>query len=472
MPSNPADAHPEASPRIIPTQQPLLALLIRLHFYVGLLVGPFIFVAALSGLIYALTPQIEHRLYAEQLYADSTGAALPLARQIAVAQQYMGEAATLSAVRPAPEPGVTTRVMFKAPGLGGSESRAVFVDPVTAEIRGDLKVYGTTGVLPLRTWLDQFHRSLLLGEAGRVYSELAASWLWVAALGGLVLWLSRRRRTPGTAPSKGLRRWHASLGVCLLIGLLFFSATGLTWSRWAGDNIGVARAALGMSTPSVSTALVAGAAEPAGEHAHHTGTTVAPTSRPGPSSADATLFDAVLAAARSAGIDAGKIEIVPASGPGRAWTVTEIDRSWPTQVDAVAVDPGTMDITDRIDFAIFPMAAKLTRWGIDAHMGSLFGLANQLLLAVTALGLATLVAFGYLMGWRRWTQRRVRQPRLVEVLAGLSARARWLAAAVALVVGYCLPVLGASLALFLVIDCLLAAPWRSRSDVVRQAQDG
>ncbi|EGH15542.1 PepSY-associated TM helix, partial [Pseudomonas amygdali pv. morsprunorum str. M302280] len=59
---------------------------------------------------------------------------------------------------------------------------------------GDMKVYGTSGILPLRTWIDQFHRGLLLGDVGRIYSELAASWLWVAALGGLVLWAVRRRR--------------------------------------------------------------------------------------------------------------------------------------------------------------------------------------------------------------------------------------------------------------------------------------
>lgn len=46
-----------------------------------------------------------------------------------------------------------------------------------------MTVYGTSGILPLRTWLDYLHRNLLLGDVGRVYSELAASWLWVTALG-------------------------------------------------------------------------------------------------------------------------------------------------------------------------------------------------------------------------------------------------------------------------------------------------
>lgn len=462
MTSSTAGAHPEAQPLAARTQQPLLALLIRLHQYVGLLVGPFIFIAAMSGLVYALTPQLEDRLYAAQLYTDSSGEPLPLARQIEIAQAHIGTAATLSAVRPAPEAGTTTRVMFKAPDLGESESRAVFVDPVNGEILGELQVYGTSGVLPLRTWLDQFHRSLLLGEPGRLYSELAASWLWVAALGGFALWLIRRRRAVGSVQRVGLRRWHSTLGLSLLIGLLFFSATGLTWSRWAGDNIGVARAALGMSTPSVSTAL--DGAEPvaaAGEHAHHGGMTM---SRLQP--ATPALFDQVLATAREAGIDAGKVEIVPAAGPDRAWTVTEIDRSWPTQVDAVAVDPRSLRITDRIDFATFPIAAKLTRWGIDAHMGSLFGLANQLLLAVTALGLAVLVAFGYLMWWRRGAA--VRRIGVLQALRVLSPRALSITLVVALVFGICLPVLGISLVLFLVVEALLDILAKARPERLRQ----
>ncbi|MCQ4313268.1 PepSY domain-containing protein [Pseudomonas stutzeri] len=460
MSSSISGAQPEAPPLASRAQRPLLALLIRLHLYVGLFVGPFILVAALSGLFYALTPQLENQLYAEQLFTDSTGPSLPLARQIEVAQAHIGEAATLSAVRPAPQPGTTTRVMFSAPGLAPSESRAVFIDPVTADIRGDLVVYGTTGVLPLRTWIDEFHRNLLLGELGRIYSELAASWLWVAALGGLALWVIRRRKA-SVARTQPLRRWHATLGLWLLLGLLFFSATGLTWSRWAGGNIGVARAAFGMSTPSVSTALTGEAATPAGEHAHHAGMQMA-SAEPG----DLALFDAVLAAARRAGIDAGKLEIVPAAGPDRAWTVTEIDRSWPTQVDAVAIDPRSLTIADRIDFASFPLAAKLTRWGIDAHMGSLFGLANQLLLAVTALGLVTLVSWGYLMWWRRRSP--VRKPGVLRALRDLSPTARVVTVGLAVLFGYCLPVLGGSLVLFLFAEWVFGGIRRTDRETLRQ----
>src|SRR5690606_41351162 len=86
--------------------------------------------------------------------------------------------------------------------------------------------------------------------------------------------------------------------------------------------------------------------------------------------AEPAMFDLVLASARADGISAGKLEIRPPVSADRAWTVTEVDRSWPTQVDAVAVDPRSLAVTDRIRFEDFPLAAKLTRWGIDAHMGT------------------------------------------------------------------------------------------------------
>lgn len=100
-------------------------------------------------------------------------------------------------------------MLFADPSLGASENRTIFVDPGTAAIRGDLRTYGSSGALPMRTWIANMHRSLNLGEPGRIYSELAASWLGVVALGGLVLWIEklRRRGTPKKArPVSGRQR--------------------------------------------------------------------------------------------------------------------------------------------------------------------------------------------------------------------------------------------------------------------------
>ncbi|XVV02839.1 PepSY-associated TM helix domain-containing protein [Actinosynnema sp. CA-248983] len=409
-------------------------LVLRFHFYAGVLVGPFILIAALTGVLYAATPQLESWLYSDQLRVPVSEQTVPLSRQVEAAVAARPDA-TLAAVRPAPEPGATTRVLFTSPDLGESERLAVFVDPGTGAVVGDLVAYGSSGVLPLRTTLDNLHRDLLLGEAGRLYSELAASWLWVVALGGVFLWFARQRTV---RPKPAVRR-HAVLGLWVLVGALFLSATGLTWSKYAGENVADLRKTFGWTTPSLK---VSGS----GDHAGHTTGTSAPTTSP-------SEVDTVLAIARAAGIDAKGVEIgLPAEGG--AWKVAEVERGWPTQVDSVAIHHGA--VVDQVRFADYPLMAKLTRWGIDAHMGVLFGWVNQLLLLALGAGLVALVVLGYRVWWQRRPTRGFGRP---------VPRGQWrkvppmqliVVLVVAAAVGWFVPLFGLSLLAFLVIDALLA----------------
>lgn len=437
------------------TRGALIALVRRLHFYIGWLVGPFLLVAAASGLLYAASPQIEAWWYAPQLTAPAQGTPQLLAAQISAARQVVGDDATLAAVRPSPAPGRTTRVMFDQPGAGPSVHRAIFVDPVSTGIRGDLPVYGTSGTLPWRAAIDQFHRSLWLGDTGRLYSELAASWLWLAALGGLLLWgLRRVRRRPATVRARAAG-WHARLGPWLLIGLLFLSVTGLTWSQYAGARIGVLRAAWGWQTPSVDTQLARSQRVSDSAVTAHHGSQV-PGVHTGQQRIDAATFDRILADARAHGIDAARLEVRPPTQPGRAWTVAEIDRGWPTQVDAVAIDARNDQVVDSRRFADYPLAAKLTRWGIDAHMGVLFGGFNQLLLMLTASGLIAMIVLGYVMSWLRWRAQIRKRPAatLLQALSALPIMLSLLIAVIAVVLGILLPVLGASLLVLIGMDAL------------------
>ncbi len=432
-------------------------LLRRLHFFIGLFVGPFILVAALTGTLYVATPQLENLMYRQALHANVQGEHHSLADQIAVAERALATPLRLNAVRPALETGETTRVMFADPALGESENRAIFIDPVTLVVKGDMTVYGTSGILPLRQWIDYAHRSLLLGDFGRLYSELAASWMWIAALGGIVLWAFTRPKRRIKNRLQNTRRVHVTLGWCLLAGMLLFSATGLTWSQWAGANVDKMRAAMSWMTPQVNTHLQGGKKVPdphAEHHGHHGEMTMSE-----PSSATDKI-DAVLKVAQLAGITATHLEIRPPRSDDRAWTVTEIDRRWPTQVDAVAVDPHSLAIIDKIQFVDFPLMAKLTRWGVDFHMGVLFGLPNQLLLI--AFGVALCVAI--IMGYRLWWIKRPGQSSvnplqtLTQSWLALAWPARIIMLLLAAASGVAMPVMGVSLALFVFIDWLR---WRN-----------
>lgn len=433
-----------------------LPFLRRLHFFAGLFVGPFILVAALSGALYALTPTLEKAMYAHELTASSTQTVRPLADQINAAEAYVG-GGTPVAVRPAPAAGDTTRVMFADDALPESTTRAVFVDPATTEIRGDLPAYGTSGALPLRHWISDLHRSLHLGDVGRWYSELAASWLGIVALAGLGLWIgrflaTRRRSTRRVRGYRRLMRWHSGIGVGVVLGALLLSATGITWSTYAGANVADLCAAVGSGTPALVTTLDGSAA--AGEHAHHGG------AHEPASAAVAETFDEVLAVARTVNVTSGDLEIRPPAAEGMAWVVQEIHRSFPTEVDAVAIDASTMRVTDRVDFADYPLLAKLSRWGVDLHMGTMFGLANQLVLFALAIGIAALVVLGYAMWWKRRPTRGL----ATAPARGMLRHAPWwgigavLVAAVA--IGLVLPLVGFTLAVFVAIDLLLG--WRAR----------
>ncbi|WP_042177143.1 PepSY-associated TM helix domain-containing protein [Streptomyces sp. NBRC 110035] len=72
---------------------------------------------------------------------------------------------------------------------------------------------------------------------------------------------TRRLLLPDRVAKQGVRRtrsWHAATGGWLAVGLLGLSATGLTWSRYAGVNFGEALDAFHSHTPSVGTTLTTG----------------------------------------------------------------------------------------------------------------------------------------------------------------------------------------------------------------------
>ncbi|MGW7238097.1 PepSY-associated TM helix domain-containing protein [Streptomyces sp. NPDC054804] len=444
----PSDEAPEpTAPAASPGRwAPLRPLVLRLHFYAGVLVAPFLLVAATTGLLYACSFQAEKLVYAHELTVPVGRSELPVSEQVAAAREAHPEG-TVSAIRPAPEAGATTRVLLSGvKGVGADHTLAVFVDPYTGKVRGALEQYGSTGALPLRTWIDELHRDLHLGDTGRLYSEFAASWLWVIAGGGLVLWFSRRRALRKVRGTGGRRRTlglHGGVGVWAAAGFVFLSATGLTWSTYAGAHIDELRTSLGQATPSVP------AAASGGEHAGHD-----MASMTGAAADHGAGLDRVLAAARAEGLG-DPVELVPPADPNSAYVVRQVQRGWPEKQDSVAVDPATGEVTDVLRFADYPVLAKLTRWGIDLHTGILFGIVNQLALALLALSLILLILWGYRMWWQRGRGSAFGRPIPRGAWADVPPYLLVPAMAVIAVVGYFVPLLGIPLAAFIAVDIAL-----------------
>ncbi|WP_327373682.1 PepSY domain-containing protein [Streptomyces sp. NBC_01216] len=471
---------PSGAPGAAPagrSRQGVRALLVRLHFYAGVFVAPFLFVAAVTGLLYAFTPQLDQLLYGDQLRVEKAGErVLPLSEQIVAARAVHPEGALDSVVTP-PGPEDTTRVVLSLPELG-EKQRTVFVDPYTAEVKGELTTW--FGSTPATTWLDDLHRNLHLGEFGRLYSEVAASWLWVIVAGGLVLWIGRDRGQRARSArgvllpdrtARGVRRtrgFHAATGVWLALGLFFLSATGLTWSHYAGERFGQVLDAAEGHAPELDTQLPDAPAPAAGgdEHAGHAGHDMSGQSP----RADPADFDKALETARNAGLG-GTVTLTPPVDAAGGWVVAQSDNVWPVHYDRVAVDvaKGAKGaVTSHVRWADYPVLAKLTKLGVQGHMGVLFGIVNQILLALIAVGLIAVTFWGYRMWWQR---RPTREDRSAPV-GKAPARGTWrqlplpvLVIGVPLVIalGWALPLLGVTLAAFLVADVAVALARRARA---------
>ncbi|MBO0681269.1 PepSY domain-containing protein [Mycolicibacterium sp. S2-37] len=450
--------------------RPLVA---RLHFYAGVLVAPFILVAAITGGLYALAPTLERFYYGDILFVEASGQTIPLSDQVDAARAAFPDLA-LTGLRPAATAAESTRVYFADPSLDEELLRAVFVDPHSGRVLGDEATW--LGYLPLSTWLDGLHRHLNLGEPGRVYSEIAASWLWLVALGGGYLWLvkaasERRRKRAGriltvdrsvTGRSRTLN-WHGTTGVWLLGALLFLSATGITWSTYAGAHVTDIRSALNWQRPQLDTAV------PGGEHAGHGGAAM----RRGQPDVAGVDYDRVLAAAAGAGVHL-PLEVTMPAGAGDGLGVAEVEKPYRLTTNAATVDPAGYAVTAQIDYwRDYSVVAKLADWGIRGHMGLLFGLLNQLLLLAVAVGLVTVIVRGYVMWWRRRPTRgsawAVGRPPMRGGIRRLQPAAIAALIVTTVAVGWFLPLLGITLAGFVAIDLLIGAVKARRAKVAGDA---
>lgn len=468
----PAAASTASPPQPTRSWQGVRALLVRLHFYAGVFVAPFLVVAALTGLAYTFTPQLDQLVYGDQLRVERvTGQQHSLAEQIAAARAAHPEG-TLASVSTPPGPEYTTRVVLSVPELGDRQ-RTVFVDPYTGKVTGELTTWW--GSTPLTTWLDDLHRNLHLGESGRLYSEVAASWLWVIVAGGLVLWLGRSRGQRAKSvrgallpdrAARGVRRtrsWHAATGVWLALALFFLSATGLTWSNHAGARFGELLDAVHAHAPELDTALPtadSGQSGDSGEHAGH-------EAAHGSAKNDPAAFDSVLTVAREAGLG-GTVEVTPPADGNSAWTVAQRDTTWPVHYDQVAVDAKTGEVTADNRWADYPVLAKLSKLGVGGHMGVLFGLANQIVLAAVAIGLLLVIVWGYRMWWQRRPTRDGRKTTMGKapergVWRRLPLPVLILGIPAVAALGWALPVLGVSLLGFVALDAVVGLVQRNRA---------
>lgn len=384
----------------------------RWHFYAGVFCIPFVLWLSVTGSIYLFRPQIERwldRPY-DHLHLEGTQAT---PEQIALAAVAAVPHSSLHYYELPPNPDAAPRVVV---GVGKEEFR-VYIHPVTRQT-----LYIINEDHRPMTLLAHLHGQLLAGKWGSYLVELAASWAIVLLLTGLYLWWPRQtEKLAGVLwvrLGKGHRTFwrdiHAVTGVWISALALFLILTGLPWANnwgayfksirrvtgtaakhqdWATGQASefAARSAMNSSSLNAMTDMPD---MPGMEHAEHMERMM---HHPSPNAYSA--FDRLVPLAGSLGL-AYPVKIMPAAATGGMWTIKS-DAQNRTLRDVVQADPQTGAVVGRVNFNQTLLLDRIVLTGVATHEGQLFGLLNQLLGLLTALGLITLSGSAVVLWWRR-----------------------------------------------------------------------
>lgn len=423
----------------------------RWHFYAGLFCIPFVLWLASTGSIYLFREEIEHFLDRPYAQVAATGAAKPAADQVAAAVAAVpGSVLHTYIVPETPQEAVQILV-----GVEARQTR-VYVNPNSLSI---LKTEDED-TRPMQI-LFRLHGELRAGAAGSYIVELAASWAIVMILSGLFLWWPRSQGLAGVLyprfGSGGRRFWrdiHAVTGLWVSVFALFLLISGLPWAKSWGTYLRGIRAVVERTVgpQDWSGGAEADASARKAEdseiravidvHAEHMGHTPAQHAAMayGP-------IDRIIEVVRPVQLAPPVLITPPRAADGR-WGVRSDAANRPLRTDLV-IDGATGALVSRKDFAQRAFADRLVGYGVAAHEGKLFGIANQVIGLLTAIGLIAVTISSVVLWWRRKPAEFLGAPPVAgrhPVAAGFIA--------LMILLGALLPLLGASMILVLIAEAV------------------
>ncbi len=335
---------------------------------------PFVLWLAATGSIYLFRSQIEAAIDAPYDHLTITQRATPAQQARAALDAVPG--ATFVAYEMPASAQAATRVLVARDG----EVRRVYVHPETLQ---PLKVVKEEA--RFTRLIFRLHGELLMGNFGSALVELAACWAIVLIATGLVLWWPRGKGLAGVLYPRlnagGRLFWrdlHGVTGFWVSACALFLLLTGLPWAKVWGDYFKEVRTITRTLDGPQDWTNGAARADPTHMHDHSAmigvPAALAALDRLAPVVTDLRLAPPVL--------------ITPPM-TGQAWGVRSDAANRPLRT-TLTLDGDTGAVLSRRDFNERHPIDQAIGYGVAAHEGKLFGVANLLLSLTTALGLIVL----------------------------------------------------------------------------------
>lgn len=388
----------------------------RWHFYAGLFVIPFLLVLAATGILMLASHPIDRIQNAHRLQVEPLGTFLPPVAQVAAATSAHPHAIAATYIPPRDAGSSAQVLVVPAHGTSGHSDHSpqsaltVYVDPYRGTVLGSEDPQRT-----LYGWASVVHGTLLMGQFGDMLIEVAAGLGILLVVTGLFLWWPRGGQKAVVVPRPPRRRrqsWrdlHASLGLWLSTGLLFFLLSGLAWTPvWGG------RMVQGFSSlPPATMQSEDGGGGPTHESLNHGAHRQVPwvlEQTPMPRSGEPlglagvpegvpVDLDSVVAFARASGYTGYRVNLP--RDPSGVWTIAAAtmsrDISDPRQDRTMHIDQYSGRVLADYRFDDYPILGKAMAAGISIHQGNVTPvnlLANLLFcLGVVALSGSAVVAW-------------------------------------------------------------------------------
>lgn len=433
----------------------------RWHFFAGLVCVPFIFSLAVTGAMYLFHRQIDDVVYAAEMLRQSppADAAQAPSQLIAAAlQAYPGQARAY--VLPDDDRHNAEVDVLRADG----STLQVFIDPATGKPTGAIDESRR-----VMTIVKHIHSLAIVGDGGKVVIEIVAGWVVVLMATGVYLWWPRGRSggvvsiRPGAQGRTWWRDLHAVTGAFGGVIILFLALTGMPWSVFWGANVNAWLSKHDLGVPNYMWNGVPKSSQPAAElgdlpwtqqqqavpassdphamhkmHHHMSGYQVLNNSA-------IASPDAVVAQLAALGMRSGYRLVLPRDAQGvysAIRTPGQLDGQRVIHIDQYS-GKVLMDIgADRIG-----AIGRVTEWGVSVHQGAEFGTPNLLLMLAGCLALMALCVSGIVTWWKRRPGGKLAAPPRKDgdqLAKGVIA--------IAVVLGCCFPLLGASMLAALLID--------------------
>ncbi len=413
----------------------------RLHFWVGLFVAPALLVLACTGLIILYTQPLDLWLHSDLKVVTPTTSTVSLDDQVATARQRVGPDMVFDAVTPPQDAGASTQVDFlpaEESGIGERNVTQVFIDPYTGQYLGQRQeLDGLVG------WANQLHRffgndgptvslpafghfiapsaypdATMKVGVGNLIIEMIAVWILVLAASGIYLWWPRaiEKGKPRLAIRwrKGGRiRWrdlHATTGILLSVVLICYIASGLTWSRYWGENW---RAVASTVTP--STEIDAPSTPAKVGDFDRLGRRIAWADKEDPVYASITTdpipkpldFNVINEIAESEGMIPGYSIVPPSDSIVDGETVYgsyTVVNHWPQKLSeqrTLYLNQFTGETITNATADQDGTLSRITSWGVNTHMGTQYGIVTRILATLACLGVLTSIVSAMAMWWKR-----------------------------------------------------------------------